>query len=156
MEENRFLFNFTEWPDDLYELELSVTDWANNTGSHYASILIDRTAPMINIQSPLSNQTLFDHHLEIQWNVSETSFQWVELNGIVIWSGGQYGENNSNWLNGSQHFQFDLNRTGNHTVCVHARDLAGSWPTGASGPNSNQSCIEVHLPEETYLSLIHI
>jgi len=150
MEENRFLFNFTEWPDDLYELELRVTDWANNTGSHYASILIDRTAPMINIQSPLSNQTLFDHHLEIQWNISETSFQWVELNGIVIWSGGQYGENNSNWLNGSQHFQFDLNRTGNHTVCVYARDLAGSWPTGASGPNSNQSCIEVHLPEETY------
>ena len=150
MEENRFLFNFTEWPDNLYEFELSVTDWANNTGFHRASILIDRSEPEINIHTPTSGQTLIDHHLEVEWGVSETSFQWVELDGIVIWSGGQYGENNSNWLNGSQSIQFDLNRTGNHTLCIFARDLAGSWPSGASGPNSNESCVEVHLPEETY------
>ena len=150
MEENRFLFNFTNWPDAIYDLELQITDWANNTGTHSATIHIDRTAPEVNIQSPTVNEILFDHHLDIQWNVSETSFQWVEIDGIVIWSGGQYGENNSNWMNGSQSIQFDLNRTGNHSICVNARDLAGSWPTGASGPNSNQTCIEVHLPEETY------
>ena len=53
-----------------------------------ATIHIDRTAPEVTIQSPTFNEILFDHHLDILWNVSETSFQWVEIDGIVIWSGG--------------------------------------------------------------------
>ena len=51
MEENRFTVKFSSWADDLYLLKLEVTDWANNTGTHFAEILIDRTAPTISIQS---------------------------------------------------------------------------------------------------------
>ncbi|MEE2759106.1 MAG: S8 family serine peptidase [Candidatus Thermoplasmatota archaeon] len=153
MEENRFLFNFTDWPDSLYEIELKVTDWANNVGTHQASILIDRTAPEIDIHEPQNSQNLIDHHLNIQWNVSETSYQWVEIDDVVVWSSGQYGTNNSNWLNGSQSIQFSLNRTGSHNLCISAADLAGisiSTELIIQGSNMNTSCVEFNLPEETY------
>ena len=155
MEENRFLFNFTEWPDNIYEIELRVTDWASNTGTHRTSIQIDRTEPEIEIYTPLQNQTLFDHHLSVEWGVSETSYQRVEIDGEVIWAGGNQGQNGTNWFNGSQSLLFDLNRTGNHTICISAIDLAGSWPSGTSGPNYNESCVEIHLPEETYWPMLY-
>ena len=141
MEENRFMINFTNWADDLYELKLEVTDWANNTGSHSAEILIDRTAPTITIETPQENQVLLDHHLEIAWNVSESSYQWVEVNGDNLWSSGQFN-------NASQDLLVELGRTGNHTICIFAWDDTAI--EGIVDPNLSERCIEVTLPEETY------
>ena len=141
MEENRFTINFTDWADDLYELQLSVTDWANNTGTHSTEILIDRTAPEIQITTPTQLQIQPDHHLEIEWNVSELSYQWVEINGEHVWSTGGY-------QNGSQQLLTELNRTGNHSVCIYAMD--SSAIDGIVDSNIAQSCIDTILPEETY------
>ncbi len=145
MEENQFVINFTDWADDLYELRLIVTDWANNTGIHNTTILIDRTAPAIGIASPTDEQILLDHHLEIAWNVSERSYQWVEINGENIWSVGQF-------QNGSQNLLIELGRTGNHTICIYAWDDTAM--EGFIGPNLAESCVEVTLPEQTYWPLL--
>lgn len=146
MEENRFLFNFTDWADDLYDLQLSVTDWANNTGSHSAQILIDRTAPLITINNPTNSEILVDHHINIEWNVGEWSYQWVELNGVNIWS-------TSGYQNGSQELLTDLNRTGNHSICIYALDSTSVQ--GIVGPNMGQACVNSVLPEESYWPTLH-
>jgi len=142
MEENRFTVKFSSWADDLYLLKLEVTDWANNTGTHFAEILIDRTAPTISIQSPAEDQqVLLDHYLDIEWNVSESSYQWVEINGENVWSSGQFN-------NGSQSLLTELARTGTHTICIFAWDNTAIQ--GIIGPNVDEKCVEVILPEETY------
>ncbi len=141
MEENRFEINFTDWADDLYTLQLRVTDWANNTGQHSAEVLIDRTPPTILIETPTPEQILLDHHLGIEWNVSESSYQWVELNGENIWSAGQF-------INASQDLLVELIRTGNHTVCIYAWDNSGI--EGVVDPNLSETCVNVILPEENY------
>jgi len=141
MEENRFEIDFSEWPDDLYNLQLQVTDWANNTGQHSADILIDRTPPAVIIESPNPAQILPDHYLDIEWNVSESSYQWVELNGENIWSAGQF-------INASQDLLVELTRTGNHTVCIYAWDNSGI--EGITDPNFSETCVDVILPEENY------
>gem|GEM_PF-6977833 len=135
------MVNFTNWADDLYELKLEVTDWANNTGSHSAEILIDRTAPTITIETPQENQVLIDHYLEIAWNVSESSYQWVEVNGENLWSSGQFN-------NASQDLLVELGRTGGHTICIFAWDNTAI--EGIVDPNLSERCIDVTLPEETY------
>jgi len=141
MEENRFTMNMTEWADDLYELRLDVTDWANNTGSHTAHIQIDRTSPSIDIINPTEAQIQPDHHLEIDWNVSESSHQWVEINGETVWS-------SSGFQNGSQELLIEVGRTGNHTVCIHAWDQTAI--DGIIGPNIAEKCVVTILPEDTY------
>jgi len=141
MEENRFEINFTDWADDLYSLQLRVTDWANNTGQHSAEILIDRTSPVVFIQTPTQEQILLDHYLEIEWDVSESSYQWVEINGENVWSAGQF-------INASQDLLFELIRTGNHTVCIYAWDNSGI--EGVVDPNLSETCVNVILPEENY------
>ena len=144
MEENRFLIDFSNWADDHYELQLSVTDWANNTGTLNTSIIVDRTAPIITINTPTHNQIQTDHHLEIEWNVNELSYQWVEVNGETVWTTGGY------W-NGSQSGVFELNRTGNHTVCIFAWDV--TWIEGAVS-NDGVHCVDTVLPEETYWPIL--
>ena len=141
MEENTFEINFTDWADDLYSLQLLVTDWANNTGQHSAEILIDRTSPVVIIQTPTQGQILLDHYLEIGWDVSESSYQWVEINGENVWSAGQF-------INASQDLLFELIRTGNHTVCIYAWDNSGI--EGVVDPNLSETCVDVILPEENY------
>ena len=145
MEENLFLVNFTDWADDLYELRLIVTDWANNTGSQNAEILIDRTAPQISLSSPAENQILIDHHLEIDWDVSELSYQWVEVNNESVWSSGEF-------QNGSQELLVELARTGNHTICIYAWDYTAI--EGIVDPNLSERCVDVILPEQTYWPIL--
>ncbi len=146
MEENRFTLNMTDWADDLFELRLDVTDWANNTGSHTAQIQLDRTSPIIDIITPSEAQIQPEHHLEIEWNVSESSFQWVEINSENVWS-------SVGFQNGSQELLIELSRTGNHTVCIYAWDQTAI--EGIVGPNSAENCVLTHLPEETYWPSLH-
>jgi hypothetical protein len=141
MEENRFTLNMTDWPDDVFELRLDVTDWANNTGSHSTQIQIDRTSPNIAIIVPTEAQIQTDHHLDIEWNVSESSHQWVEINGETVWT-------SSGFQNGSQELLIEVSRTGNHTVCIHAWDQTAI--DGIIGPNVAENCVLTLLPEETY------
>ena len=140
-----FLVNFTDWADDLYDLRLAVTDWANNTGVHNAEILIDRTAPQINISAPTENLVLVDHHLMIDWNVNELSYQWVEINEERVWHAGGF-------QNGSQEIHVDLVRTGNHTICIYAWDQSAI--EGVVDPNLSEQCVEVILPEQTYWPIL--
>ena len=147
LENNLFMLNFSGWADDIYVLELEVTDWANWTATHSAEILIDRTAPQISIQSPVEDQrVLLVHHLDIEWDMSESSYQWVEINGENIWSSGQFE-------NGSQNLHVQLSRTGNHTICIFARDATGIQ--GIVEPNLSQRCMDVLLPEDIYRPTVH-
>ena len=141
LEQNNFDLNLTEWPDDLYELHLEVTDWANNTGTLSTQILIDRTAPLILISEPSPDEIMADHHMMVKWNVSESALQFIEVDGEMLWTG-------SGFENGSQSVIIDLASTGNHTVCVRAWDRAGI--AGLVDPNSATTCVVVILPEQTY------
>ena len=121
-------------------------DWANNTGSHTAQIQLDRTSPIISIVTPTESQIQPEHHLEIEWNVSESSFQWVEINDENVWS-------SVGFQNGSQELLIELSRTGNHTVCIYAWDQTAI--EGIVGPNSAENCVLTTLPEETYWPTLH-
>ncbi|MEE2812176.1 MAG: S8 family serine peptidase [Candidatus Thermoplasmatota archaeon] len=141
LETNQFELNISDWPDDIYEIHLEVTDWADNTGELIQSIKIDRTNPSIQIHTPTPNEILTNHHLLVNWSVSESTFQFIEINGEERW-------NSQSWMNGTQNLTIELARTGNHTICIIAWDQAGIQ--GVNSPNIGQSCHDIVLPEETY------
>ena len=141
METHVFELNFSAAPDDVYTLELRVTDWAGNLGVHRARLHIDRTAPALIVHAPVQGQTLSHHHLGVDWTVSESAFSFIELDGEVVWSA-------AGWVNGTTDVVIELARTGDHTLCVSALDHAAV--EGAAEANAAARCIEVWLPPETY------
>ena len=141
MERHVFDVDLGTWPDDVYTVRMQVTDWAGNIGTHQAEILIDRTAPDIQLHQPMHDQVLADHHMQVNWTVGELSRQVIEVDGENVWT-------SAGWHNGSEFVVIDLGRTGAHSVCMRAWDAAGI--DGTVVANIAESCVDILLPEETY------
>jgi len=126
--------NLTGIVDDRYEVRLRVEDWAGNTASIEGIVHVDRTAPEHIWHHPPDQAVLADHFLNLSWVAGESSTQQVEVNGVDIVE--LFG-------NGTQDAIIELNRTGNHSVCLRFTD-------DALEPNRARTCRTYNLPAETY------
>jgi hypothetical protein len=99
--------------DDNYVMTLRLTDWANNTHEESWPLVLDRTLPAVAwALDPTQGAVLGDHRQNLSWGSSEDVNVSISLNGLPL------SEQNGS----SGYFAFDLNRTGEHTICLGAVD----------------------------------
>ncbi len=99
--------------DDNYVMTLRLTDWANNTHEESWPLVLDRTLPVVAwALDPAQGAVLGDHRQNLSWGSPEGVNVSISLNGLPL----------SNQNGSSGNFAFDLNRTGEHTICLGAVD----------------------------------
>jgi hypothetical protein len=131
-------------PLDLADLEdgnhvmrLRLTDWANNTHVESWPLVLDRTLPAIAwALDPTLDAVLGDHRQNLSWDSPEYVNVSVSLNGLPL----------SEQSGSSGYLSIDLNRTGDHTICLRAVDRTEPQ----ANDNRFSECRTFELPEISY------
>jgi hypothetical protein len=107
------LLDLSDLDDDSYVMTLRLTDWANNTHEESWPLVLDRTLPAVAwALDPTQGAVLGDHRQNLSWGSPEDVNVSISLNGLPL----------SEQSGSSGYFAFDLNRTGEHTICLGAVD----------------------------------
>ena len=130
--------NHSGLPDGRWQLFVETQDWAGNWGWENFTLLLDREAPLVSWVNPISNETLFDHRLVIEWQLSEYAQHSLTVDGEIV------GEFEPGQLGGQ--FAFELESIGSHQLCLLAQDLS-------LGPDQNIAidCIDVNMSDLHYI-----
>nr|MBC8517390.1 hypothetical protein [Euryarchaeota archaeon] len=131
------VLDHTNLSDGDWELQIVSEDWAGNWGTHSQMLSLDRSAPVISINTPSHNQTLDNHHLSLEWDVSEPAEQSLVFDGLLI----------EEFVAGPSSFSAEiiLDSSGWHQICLLALDIT-------LGPDKNlgTECIDVYLDPDAY------
>ena len=129
--------DLSDLDDDNYVMTLRLADWANNTYEESWPLVLDRTLPAVAwALDPTQGVVLGDHRQNISWGSSEGVNVSISLNGLPL----------SKQSGSSGNFAFDLNRTGEHTICLGAVDRTEHQINA----NRFGECRTFVLPETTY------
>ena len=131
--------DLSEAPDGEVVFSFTVSDWSGNTHSfqNFGSFEVDRAPPEVNWSLGLNSEgQLSDHRQSLNWNSNEL----VEISASVG------GEPISTETGSNGSFNFDLNTTGGHLVCIHAVDLTSEQ----INPNYLSECRFFELNQSTY------
>jgi hypothetical protein len=130
-------FDLEDLDDGNHVMRLRLTDWANNTHEESWPLVLDRTLPeVVWALDPMQDGVLGDHRQNISWGSPEYVNFSISLNGLPLSEQSGY----------SGHLLFDLNRTGEHTVCISAVDSTEPQ----ANDNRFSECRTFELPEMTY------
>ena len=127
----------TDLEDGNHIMRLRLTDWANNTHEESWPLVLDRTLPAIAWSlDPTLDVILGDHRQNLSWDSPEDVGVSISLNGLPL----------SEQSGSDGYLPFDLNRTGDHTICLRAVDLTEPQ----ANDNRFSECRTFELPEITY------
>jgi hypothetical protein len=130
-------FDLADLDDGNHVRRLRLTDWANNTHEESWPLVLDRTLPaVVWALDPMKEGVLGDHRQNISWGSPEYVNFSISLNGLPLSEQSGY----------SGYLLFDLNRTGEHTVCISAVDSTEPQ----DNDNRFSECRTFELPEITY------
>jgi hypothetical protein len=109
--------------DGEHTISIRVTDVAGHTASDSVTVLVDTTAPTVDVTTPTDGATV-GVDVTVEWTASDGSGSGVETVEVSI-DGGAWTV-----ASGSSHAFTDL-ALGQHTVDVRATDFAGNEGTGS-------------------------
>ncbi|MBT4060207.1 MAG: S8 family serine peptidase [Euryarchaeota archaeon] len=130
--------NHSGLSDGSWQIFIETLDWAGNWGWENFTLLIDREEPQIAWQTPIDNSTIWDHRVELNWNISEISNQSLVVDGVLI---GEFAAGDF-----STTTEVMLDETGWHQFCILASDI-----TIGPSPNIATDCIDIYLTPEAYI-----
>jgi subtilisin family serine protease len=123
-------------PDGAYTIRLRAWDWAGNVGDATWPLIIDRTAPTLDWNSPENESKLPHHIVSLNWTVDEEVIWMARLNGEVVEEGFGFGADS----------EIVLQRTGSHELCLQLVDRTSpQWY-----PNQLVVCRNIELNESLY------
>ncbi|MDP6742512.1 MAG: S8 family serine peptidase [Candidatus Thalassarchaeaceae archaeon] len=130
--------NHSGLPDGSWQIFVETLDWAGNWGWENFTLNLDRTAPEITWNWPVQNTTLWNHAVDLSWNLSELAITSLLLDSNIVtdFSAGDLHYSNS----------ISLDETGWHEFCLLATDL-----TIGPDPNIATNCINVYLNPDAYV-----
>jgi len=131
--------DLSEVSDGEVTFSFTISDWSGNFHSfqNFGSLVVDRGPPELNWSLGVTPEGLLsDHRQELNWSSNE----YIEISASV----GDQAIGIENGLNGT--FQFDLDSTGEHLVCINAVDLTSQQ----QNPNYFSECRLLELNQSTY------
>ena len=130
--------NHSGIPDGSWQIFVETLDWAGNWGWENFTLNLDRAAPEVTWDWPIQNTTIWNHEVNLSWNLSEYSISSLLLDGDIV----------TDFNAGDLHYlsSISLDETGWHEFCLLATDL-----TLGPDPNIGTNCIDVYLNPEAYV-----
>ncbi|MDP6099157.1 MAG: hypothetical protein QF566_03170, partial [Candidatus Thalassarchaeaceae archaeon] len=130
--------NHSGMPDGNWQIFVETLDWAGNWGWENFTLNLDRAAPEVTWNWPVQNATIWDHAVDLSWNLSELAITSLLLDSMIVadFPAGDLQFSNS----------ISLDETGWHEFCLLATDL-----TLGPDPNIATSCIDIYLNPDAYV-----